>query len=74
MSGGLDSSLLVALANKFSKKNKIKTFSIGFENKSFDESRFSQQVSNNLNTDHYNKIFSEKDLLNLVNEVLNKID
>ena len=74
LSGGLDSSLLVALASKFSKKNKIKTFSIGFENKSFDESRFSQQVSNNLNTDHYKKIFSEKDLLNLVNEVLNKID
>ena len=74
LSGGLDSSLLVALANKFSKKNKIKTFSIGFEKKSFDESRFSQQVSNYLNTDHYKKIFSEKDLINLVNEVLNKID
>lgn len=74
LSGGLDSSLLVALANKFSKKSKIKTFSIGFENKSFDESRFSEQVSNFLNTDHYKKIFSEKDLLNLVNEVLNKID
>ena len=74
LSGGLDSSLLVSLANKISNKTKIKTFSIGFENKSFDESRFSQQVSNYLNTDHHKKIFKEKDLINLVNEVLTKID
>ena len=60
----LDSSLLVSLANKISNKTKIKTFSIGFENKSFDESRFSQQVSNYLNTDHHKKIFKEKDLIN----------
>ena len=37
LSGGIDSSIITALLQQTS-KSKIKTFSIGFENKMYDES------------------------------------
>ena len=52
LSGGLDSSLIVALMRRHSNAN-VKTFSIGFEgDESFDETRYAQQVAEHLQTDH----------------------
>jgi len=52
LSGGLDSSLIVALMRKHS-NSAVKTFSIGFEgDDSFDESPYAQQVADYLETDH----------------------
>ncbi len=65
LSGGLDSSTVAYFAAKNS-ISKVKTFSIGFEDKSFDESRYSKQVSEFLKTDHYHCLFSEKEILDLM--------
>lgn len=52
LSGGLDSSLVVALMRRWS-NSAIKTFSIGFEGEqSFDETRYAQQVAEHLHTEH----------------------
>ncbi len=51
LSGGLDSSITTALV-KTGHNNKLRTFSIGFEDKAFDESEYQKLVSNHLETDH----------------------
>jgi len=51
LSGGLDSSALVALIRRHSGAP-LKTFSIGFEEKSLDESAFQQQMVEHLGVDH----------------------
>lgn len=51
LSGGVDSSLVTALAMRQS--SRLKTFSISFpESRWYDESRYSQKVANFLGTDH----------------------
>ena len=51
LSGGLDSSALVALIRRHSAAP-LKTFSIGFEEKSLDESAFQQQMVEHLGVEH----------------------
>jgi asparagine synthase (glutamine-hydrolysing) len=65
LSGGIDSSLIVALMQKNS-MNTVKTFSIGFSDKEYDESHYAQKVSKILGTDHYELILSPDELLKVV--------
>ena len=64
LSGGLDSSSIVYYMSQLL-KDPVKTFSIGFKEKSFDEEKYSQLVAGALNTNHHQeKIFGENiDLL-----------
>jgi asparagine synthase (glutamine-hydrolysing) len=52
LSGGVDSSLIVGIMAKFSEKP-VKTFSIGFEEKDFDELSYARLVSNHFATEHH---------------------
>lgn len=52
LSGGVDSSLVAASMTHQSDQS-IKTFSIGFPIKEFDESAYATQVANHLHTDHH---------------------
>ncbi len=51
LSGGIDSSIVVAAMAKFSSE-RVKTFTIGFENKAYDESRHAAAVARRLGTKH----------------------
>jgi asparagine synthase (glutamine-hydrolysing) len=51
LSGGIDSSLIAAIASK--KVNHLKTFSIRFNDKGFDESKYASNVANFLKTEHH---------------------
>jgi len=51
LSGGIDSSTVTALMSEVA-ASKIKTYSIGFKEKSFDELSYAQQVANLFGTDH----------------------
>jgi len=52
LSGGVDSSLIVALMQEASQE-RIKTFSIGFSEPNFDERPFARLVAEQLGTDHH---------------------
>ena len=52
LSGGLDSSSIVALMSKIS-THPIKTFTIGYDENEFDESKLAQLVSDKFKTDHF---------------------
>ncbi len=51
LSGGIDSSLIVALAQE-QRADPIRTFSIGFPNKEFDETGYAQQVAEAVGSQH----------------------
>ena len=53
LSGGLDSSIVVASAREVH-NNRIKTFSVGFDDPSYDETLYAQTVANHLHTEHTN--------------------
>ncbi|MFH1665092.1 MAG: asparagine synthase (glutamine-hydrolyzing) [Candidatus Omnitrophota bacterium] len=62
LSGGIDSSAMVAYADKFS-AGKVTTFSMGFEEKTFDESKFAGIVARRFNTDHHHRVFTKDDFV-----------
>lgn len=68
LSGGVDSSLIAALMQKNSIKQ-IKTFSIGFEFDEFNEAQHAKNISNFLNTDHYETYVSVKECLDIVPKI-----
>jgi asparagine synthase (glutamine-hydrolysing) len=61
LSGGVDSSVVAALLARSMDPGRINTFSIGFEEKSFDESPFAAAVARHLGTKHRNRTFSAAD-------------
>ncbi|HMC00855.1 MAG TPA: asparagine synthase (glutamine-hydrolyzing) [Flavobacteriaceae bacterium] len=52
LSGGVDSSVVAALATQTT-SSKVKTFSVKFNEKGFDESSYAKQVADHLQTDHH---------------------
>jgi asparagine synthase (glutamine-hydrolysing) len=73
LSGGVDSSAIAALACEVG-TNQIKTFSIGFEEKSFDESSHARTVANHLGTEHHEKRFTESEMLDVIAEIPRLLD
>jgi asparagine synthase (glutamine-hydrolysing) len=61
LSGGLDSSAIVATVSKLSNYNKFHTFSIGFDDKMYDESVYINMVKDHFKTNHNHYIYSEID-------------
>ncbi len=68
LSGGIDSSLVASLMQKNS-IDKIKTFTIGFKEKQYDESINAKKIANYLGTDHHEVIVSMDDLINNIENV-----
>jgi asparagine synthase (glutamine-hydrolysing) len=64
LSGGVDSSAVVALMARFSSAP-VKTFSIGFPNKEYDETRFARMVAERYGTDHEEMII-EPDAIDVI--------
>lgn len=73
LSGGIDSTAIAHFASRASNQ-KIKTFSIGFEDSSFDESEFSNKAAKFVGSDHHHKVFSEKELLDTIPRVFELLD
>ncbi len=68
LSGGIDSSTVAAFAVQHATE-KVKTFSIGFEEDSFDESKYARQVAKHLKTEHHEEILSAEKAGDLISEI-----
>lgn len=71
LSGGIDSTVITALASKFM-KNPIKTFSLGFKTNDgkLDETEIASEVSKYFETCHHEIIISGQDVLNNLDDII----
>ncbi|MDC0443015.1 asparagine synthase (glutamine-hydrolyzing) [Gammaproteobacteria bacterium] len=65
LSGGVDSSTIVSLMQQ-ENNQPVKTFTIGFEDPNYDESKFASEVANHLRTDHSELIVTANDALSII--------
>jgi len=73
LSGGLDSSIVSALAKKH--KSDLKTFSIGFKDHRFlDESRYAEKMAEHIKSNHFSYRLKEDDFLQHLPEFFKSID
>ncbi len=73
LSGGIDSSLVSALAAGLVNQP-LKTFNIGFKESKFNESEYAQKVASHLKTDHQTWILTEADAIPMLEQVLSTFD
>ncbi len=73
LSGGIDSGMVVAAMSKLS-RDKINTFTLGFEEKQYDESGFAEQVAKRYGTNHQTLVYSAETLKNEIPEILDTFD
>jgi len=74
LSGGIDSSLVTAIAVKVSGTGKIKTFSIAIDDGKYNESEYAIQVAAHLQTDHHQFEVKEKEVIELVDKLIPAYD
>jgi asparagine synthase (glutamine-hydrolysing) len=74
LSGGIDSSIIVALMASNSSRP-VKTFSIGFKDDHlYDETHFAREVSERYRTDHHEFKLGYQDMLNVLPDVIATFD
>lgn len=74
LSGGVDSSAIVAMMAELMPAKDIKTYSIGFREKGYDESSDARIVAKLFNTDHHEEIIGALDMLAVLDKVVDTID
>jgi len=73
LSGGIDSSLIVSLMQSQS-SSPVKTFSIGFEQESYNEAVYAKQIAQHLGTKHTELYVSAQDAMNTIPKLSNLYD
>lgn len=68
LSGGYDSSLITAIAQEIS-DTPVKTFSIGFHEKRYNEAEYAKQVAEHLGTKHTEHYIDEKEMFDMVESI-----
>ena len=71
LSGGLDSSAVAAIA---AKHGALETFSIGFREKSFDESSYARMVAQHIGSHHHERILEGSEMPALVPKLASMLD
>ncbi|MDV7340836.1 asparagine synthase (glutamine-hydrolyzing) [Terasakiella sp. A23] len=74
LSGGVDSSAVAAAMCSMRDPASVKSFAIGFEEKSFDESEHARFMANALGSDHHEKILDFNQARGLIGDVFAKLD
>jgi asparagine synthase (glutamine-hydrolysing) len=74
LSGGIDSSAIAALAAKHVPAGQLNTFSIGFNEASFDESSYARLVAKKLGTAHREEILDLDKSVALLPEIVSRLD
>ena len=73
LSGGIDSALVSSISHEIIGDN-LKTFTIGFEEREFDESKLSKKFSEIIGTNHDEKICKPNDLVELLPKFFDAYD
>lgn len=68
LSGGTDSSVVVGMMQQHMSQP-AETFTIGFNDKRYDEAPYAKQVAEHLKTNHHEHYVGQKELLNIVPEL-----
>jgi asparagine synthase (glutamine-hydrolysing) len=74
LSGGIDSSTVAAVMAEIAGADRIKTFSIGFSDASFDESEHARAVARHLGTDHREERLDGQAMLEILPAVTRFLD
>lgn len=73
LSGGVDSSIITALAAKFN-PGRVATFSVGFKERAFDETQRANAVAKHYNTQHQRIELEENEVIEFVQEAVRSFD
>jgi asparagine synthase (glutamine-hydrolysing) len=73
LSGGIDSTSVLA-ALRHEGVNDVKTFSIGFDDPSFDESRYFRRAASFFETEHHEEILAPQKLIEIIPAVASILD
>lgn len=73
LSGGIDSSLVTAVAQSLSDKP-VKTFSIGFKEARYNEASYAKAVSDHLKTMHHEFMVTEADAMDMIDRMTDACD
>jgi len=68
LSGGIDSSLTVALMQSMSDKP-VRTFTVGFEDEAYNEAVYAAKTAEHLGCEHTQMYVSKKDILDTIDEI-----
>lgn len=73
LSGGIDSSLITAILQHHS-GSQLNTFTMGFANKSYDESGYAREIAKALNTNHHEEICTWQDAESIIHDLPHMYD
>jgi asparagine synthase (glutamine-hydrolysing) len=73
LSGGIDSSAIAYYAQR-SSFTRIQTYSVGFEEASYDESSHAKLVADHLGTEHHTELLTQRDGLDLIAPIYATLD
>lgn len=73
LSGGIDSSIIVGLMSKLSDQP-VETFTIGFNEKEYDERDRAKLVAELNQTNHHTSVLDYKEALDMLDDILEKMD
>jgi asparagine synthase (glutamine-hydrolysing) len=74
LSGGIDSSAIAALAAKHVPQGQLNTFSIGFNEATFDESAWAKLMAERLGTRHHHETLDLDKSVALLPEIISRLD
>ncbi len=74
LSGGIDSSVVTALASRALGPGRLQTFSVGFSEGEFDETQIAGIVAKQYQTDHHRIELGEEEIVRLVQEAVSRMD
>jgi asparagine synthase (glutamine-hydrolysing) len=74
LSGGIDSSTILALAARGRTAGNVKTFTVGFDVPSYDESSFAQSMADFIGSEHHQQTLSLDRARELLTDVLARLD
>ncbi len=68
LSGGLDSSLITSMMNKYQKN--FNTYSASFDNEGYDENNYAKMVSNSIGSNHTNILLDSKNYFESLDKII----